>query len=170
MLSLFKEKKSDIFPQKIALVFVVKNCHFFSSSSPTSENVHLLEFHPSLGLVGLIPKALEHLLLEARHAHKPASPSGLAQLEQHVLQLALDLWLTPARPEAWYSAQLQRDVGVFCQDSWVLGKENISFQMFLFSSVLLFGALPLYLAREKNTVTNLANIFMGFLVFDKASS
>ncbi|XP_038196774.2 uncharacterized protein LOC119821713 [Arvicola amphibius] len=81
-----------------------------NSSCPTSENVHLLEFHPSLGLVGLIPQALEHLLREARHAHKPASPSGLAQLEQHVLQLALDLWLTPARPEAWYSAQLQRDL------------------------------------------------------------
>ncbi|XP_057617901.1 uncharacterized protein LOC130869617 [Chionomys nivalis] len=81
-----------------------------NSSCPTSENDHLLEFHPSLGLVGLIPKALEHLLREARHAHKPASPSGLAQLEQHVLQLALDLWLTPARPEAWYSAQLQRDL------------------------------------------------------------
>lgn len=149
MLSLFKDKKSDIFPRKIALSFVVKKCHFFSSSSPTSENVHLLEFHPSLGLVGLIPKALEHLLREARHAHKPASPSGLAQLEQRVLQLALDLWLTPARPEAWYSAQLQRDVGVFCQDSWVLGKENISFQMFLFSSVLLFGTIPLCLARER---------------------
>ncbi|XP_041509550.1 uncharacterized protein LOC121449304 [Microtus oregoni] len=81
-----------------------------NSSCPASENVHLLEFHPSLGLVGLIPKALEHLLREACHAHKPASPSGLAQLEQRILQLALDLWLTPARPEAWYSAQLQRDL------------------------------------------------------------
>ncbi|XP_075800920.1 uncharacterized protein LOC142833419 [Microtus pennsylvanicus] len=81
-----------------------------NSSCPASENVHLLEFHPSLGLVGLIPKALEHLLREARHAHKPASPSGLTQLEQRVLQLALDLWLTLARPEAWYSAQLQKDL------------------------------------------------------------
>ncbi|XP_052607475.1 LOW QUALITY PROTEIN: uncharacterized protein LOC128118689 [Peromyscus californicus insignis] len=81
-----------------------------NNSCPASENVHLLEFHPSLGLIGLIPRALEHLLREARHAHKPASPSGLAQLEQHVLQLALDLWLTPARPEDWYSTQLQRDL------------------------------------------------------------
>ncbi|XP_036025159.1 LOW QUALITY PROTEIN: uncharacterized protein LOC118570606 [Onychomys torridus] len=81
-----------------------------NNSCPASENVHLLEFHPSLGLVGLIPKALEHLLREARHAHKPASPSGLAQLEQRVLQLALDLWLTSARPENWYSTQLQRDL------------------------------------------------------------
>ncbi|XP_076408505.1 uncharacterized protein LOC102904867 isoform X1 [Peromyscus maniculatus bairdii] len=81
-----------------------------NNSCPASENAHLLEFHPSLGLVGLIPTALEHLLREARHAHKPASPSGLAQLEQHVLQLALDLWLSPARPEDWYSAQLQRDL------------------------------------------------------------
>ncbi|EGV98844.1 Transmembrane protein FLJ37396 [Cricetulus griseus] len=95
-----------------------------NNSCPASENVHLLELHPSLGLVGLIPKALEHLFREARHSHKPSSPSGLAQLEQRLLQLALDLWLTPAKPEAWYSAQLQRDVGAFCQDIWVLGKEH----------------------------------------------
>ncbi|XP_035294296.1 uncharacterized protein Ccdc162p [Cricetulus griseus] len=81
-----------------------------NNSCPASENVHLLELHPSLGLVGLIPKALEHLFREARHSHKPSSPSGLAQLEQRLLQLALDLWLTPAKPEAWYSAQLQRDL------------------------------------------------------------
>nr|XP_034379600.1 LOW QUALITY PROTEIN: uncharacterized protein LOC117724113 [Arvicanthis niloticus] len=79
-------------------------------SCPASENVHLLEFHPSLGLVGLIPKALEHLSREARHAHKVVSASGLAQLEIRILQLALDLWLTPAKPEALYSAQLQRDL------------------------------------------------------------
>ncbi|ELW50092.1 Coiled-coil domain-containing protein 162 [Tupaia chinensis] len=58
----------------------------------------------------LIPKALEHLLREARHACRPATASGLALLERKVLQLALDLWLTPTKPEAWYSAQLQKDL------------------------------------------------------------
>lgn len=77
--------------------------------------MHLLEFHPSLGLAGLIPRALEHLQSQARRTHRPASPSARARLERRVLQLALDLWLTPTKPEAWYSAQLQRDVGSFCR-------------------------------------------------------
>ncbi|XP_051031282.1 uncharacterized protein LOC127215027 [Phodopus roborovskii] len=94
----------------LPLNIICKQFVSIDCSCPASENVHLLEFHPSLGLVGLIPKALDHLLREARHAHKPVTPSGLAQLEQRVLQLALDLWLTPAKPETWYSAQLQRDL------------------------------------------------------------
>ncbi|XP_040584075.1 uncharacterized protein LOC101831404 isoform X2 [Mesocricetus auratus] len=94
----------------LPLNIICKQFVSINNSCPASENVHLLEFHPSLGLVGLIPKTLEHLLREARLAHKPASFSGLAQLEQRLLQLALDLWLTPAKPEAWYSAQLQRDL------------------------------------------------------------
>lgn len=114
MILVFKNIKSDIFNTKcIYILCREKSNHPFFSSSPGSENVHLLELHPSLGQAGLIPKALQHLLREARHAHKAASRSGLAQLEIQVLRLALDLWLTPAKPEAWYSAQLQRDVGVF---------------------------------------------------------
>lgn len=97
----------------LPLNIICKQFVSINNSCPGSENVHLLELHPSLGQAGLIPKALQHLLREARHAHKAASRSGLAQLEIQVLRLALDLWLTPAKPEAWYSAQLQRDVGVF---------------------------------------------------------
>lgn len=119
-----------------------------------------MEFHPSLGLLGLIPEALEHVLREARHAHKPASPSGLAQLEKSILQFALDLWLTPAKPDAWYSAQLQRDVGVPCQDSWVPGKDTASTQMFLFSCVWLFGTIPPLFGQRKSTLTSLASISM----------
>ncbi|XP_028624884.1 uncharacterized protein LOC114622640 [Grammomys surdaster] len=94
----------------LPLNIIFKQFVSISDSCPASENVHLLELHPSLGLVGLIPKALGHLFREARHAHKTASASRLAQLEICILQLALDLWLTPAKPEAWYSAQLQRDL------------------------------------------------------------
>ncbi|XP_051020197.1 uncharacterized protein LOC127205081 [Acomys russatus] len=94
----------------LPLNIICKQIVSVNSGCPASENIHQLEFHPSLGLVGLIPKTLEHLLRETRHTHKPASPSRLAQLEIRVLQLALDLWLTPAKPEAWYSAQLQRDL------------------------------------------------------------
>ncbi|XP_023578090.1 uncharacterized protein Ccdc162p [Octodon degus] len=81
-----------------------------SNVCPALRGLHLLDFHPSLGLVGLIPRALEHLQREARHAHRPRSPWGLALLERRVLQLALDLWLSPTKPEAWYSARLQRDL------------------------------------------------------------
>eukprot|EP00073_Rattus_norvegicus_P041726 XP_008771243.1 PREDICTED: transmembrane protein FLJ37396 isoform X3 [Rattus norvegicus] len=94
----------------LPLNIICKQFVSINNSCPGSENVHLLELHPSLGQAGLIPKALQHLLREARHAHKAASRSGLAQLEIQVLRLALDLWLTPAKPEAWYSAQLQRDL------------------------------------------------------------
>ncbi|XP_058163219.1 uncharacterized protein [Dasypus novemcinctus] len=81
-----------------------------NNSCPALKNIYLLEFHPSLGLASLIPKALEHLLGEYLHAHRPSSASGRTLLEKHVLRLALDLWLTPAVPEAWYSAQLQKDL------------------------------------------------------------
>uniref|UniRef100_A0A8C5KU15 Coiled-coil domain containing 162 n=1 Tax=Jaculus jaculus TaxID=51337 RepID=A0A8C5KU15_JACJA len=81
-----------------------------NNSCPTLKTVHPLELHPSLSLVRLVPQALEHLLCEVRRAHKPTSPSGLALLELRVLRLALDLWLTPNQPEAWYSAQLQKDL------------------------------------------------------------
>ncbi|XP_037698208.1 uncharacterized protein LOC119539130 isoform X3 [Choloepus didactylus] len=81
-----------------------------NNSCPALKNIYLLEFHPSLGLAPLIPKALEHLLRESLLTCRPSSASGHTRLEKHVLQLALDLWLTPAMPEAWYSAQLQKDL------------------------------------------------------------
>ncbi|KAL0624040.1 hypothetical protein AAY473_007757 [Plecturocebus cupreus] len=71
------------------------------------------EYVQRLCLAALIPRALEHFLQEVCRTCKPASASGLASLQQHVLPLALDLWLTPAEPEAWYSAQLQNDVSSF---------------------------------------------------------
>ncbi|KAL4675631.1 hypothetical protein H8959_009776 [Pygathrix nigripes] len=95
---------------ELPLNIVCKQLISTNNSCPASKNVYLLEFHPSLSLVALIPKALEHLFQEACHACRPTSASGLASLERHVLQLALGLWLTPATPEACYSAQLQKDL------------------------------------------------------------
>lgn len=88
---------------------IVINCSSFLS--PALKNIYLLEFHPSLGLASLIPRALEHLLQEARRTYRPTTASRLALLERHVLRLALDVWLSPAKPESWYSTQLQKDVG-----------------------------------------------------------
>ncbi|KFO28653.1 hypothetical protein H920_09944 [Fukomys damarensis] len=94
----------------IPLNIICKQPVSISDISPTWRNTHLLEIHPSLGQIGLLPRALEHLLREARLALRPTTPSGLAQLECGVLQQALNLWLTPSKREAWYSAQLQRDL------------------------------------------------------------
>lgn len=81
--------------------------------SPGLQNIYLLEFHPSLGLAARIPKALDQLLLEAHRACGPPSASSLVLLEQCILRLALDLCLSPAQPETWYSARLQTDVSSF---------------------------------------------------------
>ncbi|XP_012877821.1 PREDICTED: transmembrane protein FLJ37396 [Dipodomys ordii] len=94
----------------LPLNVICKQLISINNSYQALKNIYLLEFHPSLGLAGLLPRALEHLLREARHACRPTSPSGLALLEQHILQLALDLWLHPTKPEAWYSTQLQKDL------------------------------------------------------------
>ncbi|XP_063110059.1 centrosomal protein CEP57L1 isoform X4 [Cavia porcellus] len=94
----------------IPLNIVCQQPNSISNICPALRSMHLLEFHPSLGLAGLIPRALEHLQSQAHRTHRPASPSARARLERRVLQLALDLWLTPTKPEAWYSAQLQRDL------------------------------------------------------------
>ncbi|KAM7135424.1 LOW QUALITY PROTEIN: uncharacterized protein WM277_015343 [Molossus nigricans] len=77
-----------------------------NNSCPALKSIYLLEFHPSLP-ASLIPRALEHLFQEARHTQAPSS--SLALLERRVLQLALDVWLTPAKPESWGSARLQKD-------------------------------------------------------------
>ncbi|KAM9234693.1 LOW QUALITY PROTEIN: uncharacterized protein PS065_005276 [Dugong dugon] len=88
---------------------ICKQLISINNSSPALKNIYLLEFHPSLGLASLIP-TLEHLLQESRGTYRLRSASGLTQLENQVLRLALDVWLTLAKPESWYSAQLQRDL------------------------------------------------------------
>nr|XP_010987955.2 uncharacterized protein LOC105097150 isoform X2 [Camelus dromedarius] len=94
----------------LPLNIICKQLISINNSCPALKNIYLLEFHPSLGLASCISRALEHLLREARHTCRPRSASALTSLERHVLQLALDVWLTPAKPESWYSTQLQKDL------------------------------------------------------------
>ncbi|KAM9665221.1 LOW QUALITY PROTEIN: uncharacterized protein ACIGJ3_008931 [Trichechus inunguis] len=94
----------------LPLNIICKQLISINNSSPALKNIYLLEFHPSLGLASLIPKALEHLLQDSLGTYRLTSASGLTHLENQVLRLALDVWLTPAKPESWYSAQLQRDL------------------------------------------------------------
>ncbi|CAD7678215.1 unnamed protein product [Nyctereutes procyonoides] len=94
----------------LPLNIICKQLISINNSCPALKNIYLLEFHPSLGLASLIPRSLDHLLREARHTYRPTSASSLTLLERHVLRLALDMWLTPAKPESWYSTQLQKDL------------------------------------------------------------
>ncbi|XP_055391214.1 coiled-coil domain-containing protein 162-like [Bubalus kerabau] len=94
----------------LPLNIICKQLISINNSCSALKNIYLLEFHPSLGLASCIPSALEHLLREARHTCRPTSASALTLLERRVLRLALDVWLTPAKPQSWYSAQLQKDL------------------------------------------------------------
>lgn len=127
------------------------------------KNIYLLEFHPSLGLASCIPSALEHLLREARHTCRPTSASALTLLERRVLQLALDVWLTPAKPESWYSAQLQKDVGSLKGLGGSLAKRMFPPRCY-YLALFLFGSIPLLFGQRSIIVLGLANIFMGFFV------
>ncbi|XP_061479532.1 uncharacterized protein LOC133383234 isoform X2 [Rhineura floridana] len=81
------------------------------NKSPSAlKNIYLLEFHPSLGLVSLIPKALGYVLQEFQQICRPKTASEAINLEKHVLQLALDTWLTMERPESFYGSQIQKDL------------------------------------------------------------
>ncbi|XP_077636167.1 uncharacterized protein LOC144244680 [Crocuta crocuta] len=94
----------------LPLNIICKQLISINNSRPALKNIYLLEFHPSLGLASLIPRCLEHLLREARHTCRPTSASSLTLLEGRVLRLALDVWLTPPKPESWYSTHLQKDL------------------------------------------------------------
>ena len=124
---------------------IVINC-FFSLSSAL-KNIYLLEFHPSLGLASCIPRALEHLLRESRHTCRPTSAIAFTLLERRVLQLALDVWLTPAKPESWYSAQLQKDVGSLKGLGGSLAKRLFPPRCY-YLALFLFGSIPLLFGQR----------------------
>nr|XP_009513121.1 PREDICTED: transmembrane protein FLJ37396 [Phalacrocorax carbo] len=74
------------------------------------KNIYLLEFHPSLGLVCLNPKALEFIYQEFYSICRPNTASKACHLEKQVLQLIVDEWLTMEKPETFYSSQIQKDL------------------------------------------------------------
>ncbi|XP_060545086.1 uncharacterized protein LOC117660839 isoform X3 [Pantherophis guttatus] len=81
------------------------------SNSPTAlKNMYLLEFHSSLGLVSLIPKALDHILQEFQQICRPNTASEAIHLEEQILQLSLDGWMTMENPESFYGTQIQKDI------------------------------------------------------------
>ncbi|OXB71128.1 UNVERIFIED_CONTAM: hypothetical protein H355_008315, partial [Colinus virginianus] len=89
---------------------ITKQLISLNTSCPTSRNIYLLEFHPSLGLVCSIPKALECIYQEFYSICRPRTASRAIKLEKQVLQLVLDEWLTMEKPESFYSSQIQKDL------------------------------------------------------------
>ncbi|XP_065592101.1 uncharacterized protein LOC136048375 [Cyrtonyx montezumae] len=90
---------------------ITKQLISLTTSCPTSKNIYLLEFHPSLGLVCSIPKALECIYQEFYSICRPRTASRAIKLEKLVLQLVLDKWLTMEKPESFYSSsQIQKDL------------------------------------------------------------
>ncbi|XP_060112838.1 uncharacterized protein LOC132585047 [Heteronotia binoei] len=89
---------------------ITKQLIAVNNSPPALKSIYLLEFHPSLGLVSLIPKALDHILQEFQQICRPKTASDVMNLEKHVLQLALDEWMTMESPESFYGSQTAKDL------------------------------------------------------------
>ncbi|XP_048793577.1 uncharacterized protein LOC125689888 isoform X1 [Lagopus muta] len=89
---------------------ITKQLVSLNTSCAASKNIYLLEFHPSLGLVCSIPKALECIYQEFYSISRPKTASRAIKLEKKVLQLVLDEWLTMEKPESFYSSQIQKDL------------------------------------------------------------
>ena len=78
-----------------------------------------------------------------------------------MLRLALDMWLTPAQPESWYSPRLHKDVGSPKGEMGeLLVQGNVSRQMLLLNFVFLFGSIPPLFGQRQIIVLGFANIFM----------
>nr|XP_034965162.1 uncharacterized protein LOC118082199 isoform X6 [Zootoca vivipara] len=89
---------------------IAKQLIAINNTPSALKNIYLLEFHPSLGLVSLVPKALGHILQEFQQSCRPKTAREAISLEKHVLQLALDTWLTMEQPESFYGSQIQKDL------------------------------------------------------------
>ncbi|XP_066478822.1 uncharacterized protein [Tiliqua scincoides] len=89
---------------------IAKQLIAMNNSLPALKNIYLLEFHPSLGLISLIPKALHHILQEFQQICRPKAASEAINLENRVLQLAVNTWLTMESPESFYGSQIQKDL------------------------------------------------------------
>ncbi|ETE69944.1 hypothetical protein L345_04247, partial [Ophiophagus hannah] len=127
------------------------------SNSPTAlKNMYLLEFHSSLGLVSLIPKSLDHILQEFQQICRPNTASEAINLEEQILQLSLDGWMTMENPESFYGAQIQRDIfaDVLVEDPLII-REIVTLAL---KSVSEEEQRP---SKEKQTIT--LNVFSRFL-------
>ncbi|KAM9156376.1 coiled-coil domain-containing protein 162-like [Pangshura tecta] len=105
-----KDQKGGINVFGLPHNIIEKQLISLNNSCPTLKNIYLLEFHPSLGLASLIPKALEYVSQEFYSICRPKTPSEATSLEKQVLRLAVDEWLTMEKLESSYSSQIQKDL------------------------------------------------------------
>ncbi|CAH2252244.1 Hypothetical predicted protein [Pelobates cultripes] len=81
-----------------------------NTSSPALKKVHLLEFHPSLGLAYLVAKGLDHIYQEFEHISQAKTSIHASSLEKHILQLALDTWMSTRDHKSTFGANIQKDL------------------------------------------------------------
>ncbi|KAF1558479.1 hypothetical protein FQV10_0004455, partial [Eudyptes schlegeli] len=103
-------QRGDISEFGLPYNVITKQLISLNTSRPTLKNIYLLEFHPSLGLVCVIPKALEYTYQEFYSICRPKTASKASNLEKQVLQLVVDEWLTMEKTETFYSSQIQKDL------------------------------------------------------------
>ncbi|KAM4694292.1 uncharacterized protein O3C94_004746 [Discoglossus pictus] len=103
-------QKGDVYEFGLPLNVISKTLISLNTSSPTLKNVYLLEFHPSLGLVYLVSKTLDHICQEFQHIFQAKTASHVARVEKHVLQMALDKWQAMHGPEFSYNANIRKDL------------------------------------------------------------
>ncbi|KAM4771028.1 uncharacterized protein WCC33_002830 [Rhinophrynus dorsalis] len=94
----------------LPLNIITKPLVSLNTSSPSLKNVYLLEFHPSLGMAYLISQTLDHICQEFHHISQAKRASEISSIEKHVLQLAMDEWLSMRDPKSTYNANIQKDL------------------------------------------------------------
>ncbi|XP_069092706.1 uncharacterized protein [Pleurodeles waltl] len=105
-----EERNGGVYEFGLPLNIISKQLISINNSCPALKNIYLLEFHPSLGLACLIPKALEHICQEFQQLCRPQTGSQVTSVEKQVLQLALDEWLNMKLPGSSFNTQVQRDL------------------------------------------------------------
>ncbi|XP_069461326.1 uncharacterized protein [Ambystoma mexicanum] len=174
----------------LPLNIISKQLISINASCPALKNIYLLEFHPSLGLASLIPKALEYLCQEFQHICRPQTASEVTSLRKQVLQLALDQWLNMDTPGYSFNTHVQRDLfaDVIMEDPLLLqdiglravestanveqkqGKAKQAFIVQTFSKLLELITLRHRLmetALETVPLTRLYKVFAGEMGFEE---
>ncbi|XP_053568078.1 uncharacterized protein LOC128657700 [Bombina bombina] len=103
-------ENGDVYDFGLPLNIITKPLVSLHTSSSAVNNVHLLEFHPSLGSIYLIYRTLEHICQEFQNICQAKAASQVASLEKQVLLMALNEWKSMQDPQSFYSANVRKDL------------------------------------------------------------
>ena len=83
-----------------------------NTGSPVLQHVYMLEFHPCLGIINRLPKAIQISIDELKHVHNIQTTSEEVKMETRFYQIALKQWESLPAVGSAFSVQIQRDL--FC--------------------------------------------------------